>query len=135
LGKFLRITRSDVVAQVVHAEQVVGLDHDEQGFLVGRCVDVGLDRGLRAVDGGNVGAALHVVAGDMHLVRGHGVDQVFHARRGVRRVLALGILGDQHLEGVEGVARRLGVALGEVLQADVAQSRPRSSLKLARPFR
>jgi hypothetical protein len=109
-----------VVAQVVHAEQVVGLDHDEQGFFVGRRVGIGLDRGLRAVDGGDVGFALHVIAGDMHLVRGHGVDQVLHARRGVGCVLAFGILGDQHLEGIEGIARRLGVALGEVLQADVA---------------
>ena len=53
--------------------------------------------------------------------RGQRVHQVLHARRGVGRVAAFGILADQHLEGVEGFARGLGIALGEILQADMAE--------------
>jgi hypothetical protein len=36
-------------------------------------------------------------------------------------VAAFGVLGDECLEGVEGVASRLGVALREVLHADIAE--------------
>jgi hypothetical protein len=38
------------------------------------------------------------------------------------------------LEGVEGVARRLGVALGEVLHADIAEQ-AEVLVEVARPFR
>ena len=78
-----------VVAQVGHAELVVALDHDEQRFLDRRRVLVGLDGELRAIDGGEVGAALHVVAGDMHLMRGQRIDQILHAQDGIRRVFAV----------------------------------------------
>src|SRR5712671_7318250 len=48
------------IAQVRHAERVVGPDQDEEGLLDGRRLRVVLHRVLRAVRRGDVGGALHV---------------------------------------------------------------------------
>src|SRR3954469_16195353 len=64
------------VAQLIHAEGVVRLDEDEDRFFERGRIRVVANRVLRAVGGSDVGTALHVVAGDVHFVRGEGVDEV-----------------------------------------------------------
>ena len=110
-----------VIAQVVHAHQVIGLDHDEQGFLDGRGIRIVLDRILGAIDSGDVGAAPDVIVGNVHFQRGHGIDQILHAQDRIRRVFAFREAGDQFLEGIEGFACAFRVAFGQILAADVAE--------------
>src|SRR5438067_354483 len=93
---------------------IVGFDHDLQRVPHrGRAV-VLLDRALGALGGGDVRAALEVVARDVHLVACEAVTQIDHALQRVVRVLALGVLLDHGLEGRERLACRAGRALGEI---------------------
>ncbi len=90
------------------------MDHDLQRLTHrGRPV-VLLDGPLGALGGGDVRAALEVVARDVHLVAREAVAQIDHALQRVVRVLALGVLLDHGLEGGERLARRAGRALREV---------------------
>ena len=77
-----------------------------------------LQRILDAVGRGNIGFALHVIARHVDFMRGQRIDQVIHAQDRVRRVFALREARDQFLERIKRVARRLGIALGQILSAE-----------------
>src|SRR6267154_1651685 len=120
----LRLTHIAPVVGLVHltglrgerlqVQTIVGLDRDLQRLTHrGRPV-VLLDRPPGALGGGDVRAALEVVARDVHLVARETVAQIDHALQRVVRVLALGELLDHGLEGGERLARRAGRALREV---------------------
>ena len=120
-GKFVFRTRCGVVAQLDQAEPVVALGEDDERLLGRRRPLELLHRLLRAVGGRDVGAAPQVVARDVHLVRGERVDDVVHAQARVFGVRRLRELLDQLPERLVRVARRLLVALGQVLAREAAE--------------
>ena len=76
VGERLPQDAQRVVAQLREPELVVALDQHVERALVGRRSRIADDRRLRAVDRGDVGAAVVVVAGDVHLVPGERVREV-----------------------------------------------------------
>ena len=76
---------------------------------------------MHAVRRGQVRAAPHVVARDVHFVLRQGTDQVFQAQAGIFGVLAFREARDQVLEGIKGVTQPAIVALGGVLARYLAQ--------------
>src|SRR5690606_27201169 len=79
-----------VIAQLGQAHRVVALDQQEQGFFGGGCLREVADRGLRAIDRGDIRAAVVVVARNVHFVGGERIHQVLHARARIVGVAALG---------------------------------------------
>ena len=115
------------VAQVGHAERIVGAGEGVHRFLDRRRLGVVPDRELHAVGGGQVGAALHVVPRYVHFVRGERVDEITHARGRVLRVLRFRKTGHYLLERLERFARGLRVAVRHVRRGE---KRERPALQL-----
>src|SRR5690606_6504974 len=104
-----------VVAQIGHAQSVIGSHHDDQRIFDGRGLLIVAHHALGAVGGSEVGATAQVIIGNVDFVLSHGVDQVAHAHDRVLGVGAVGIARHEFLGGVERFVQRFGVAFGQVL--------------------
>ena len=107
--------KADAGAQLLLAHAVVGLDHDLERLAVRGRGGEAHDRVLRAVGGGEVGAARQVVLRDVDLVAGERLREVGHSLARIVGVAARREARDELLERLERLACGLGVAVGEVL--------------------
>ena len=77
-----------ILAQLYQADQIVGLDHDEQGFYIGGSIRIGGQRGFGTVGSRDRGTSFQVVVGDVHFMRRQRIHQIFHTLRCIRCVFA-----------------------------------------------
>ena len=110
-----------IVGQLRLIELLVRKHHDVQRVFNGRRIPVILDGELRTVDGCDVSATTVVVVRCVNFVRRERVHDVAHALCRIRRVLAVRILVDHHLERVIRRAQRLRIAFAHVLAREAAE--------------
>ena len=107
-----------IIAQVFHSQGIVGPDLYAQRIAYRWRCRVITDNRLRTVDGSHMSATPQVVVGDVDFVLGHGLDQITQTISRVLCVFAVWETINQLFEGVKGIARSFGVALGGILATD-----------------
>src|SRR5580658_660571 len=91
--------------EIHHLQVSIGIHQNLQRTLHGRGAVIVLDAVLGAIDGADIGAAPHVVQGDVQFEIRQAIAQEHHALARVGHVLAVREFLDQLLEGLEGFSR------------------------------
>lgn len=103
-----------IFAGINQPQRFVGVHEHAEGVFLRGGVGEFFQRGLRAVDGGDIGVARKIIAGDQRFMPPQRVDEVLQTLARIGGVAAVGKTGDEGFEGFKGFARAFGVALGQI---------------------